>query len=166
MVEKHRRSFAKAVSWRITGTLDTVLIAFLVTGKLRLAISIGFVEVFTKIFLFYLHERLWNKCAFGRKEEQGTVMSGDLANLTDEELTYLDRADDALPTAKHYVRGLVAEVRRHRALLSKIGGMQASMNVETTGLYRFEAPWVFADGEKRLSVAEVIRRQLGVKEIP
>lgn len=66
MADKHYRSFAKAVSWRVTGTLDTMLISFLVTGKLKLAISIGFIEVFTKIALFYLHERLWNKLPFGR----------------------------------------------------------------------------------------------------
>ncbi len=66
MVEKHYRSFVKAVSWRVTGTLDTILISFLVTGQVKLAISIGFIEVFTKIGLFYAHERLWNKLSFGR----------------------------------------------------------------------------------------------------
>jgi uncharacterized membrane protein len=66
MVEKHYRSFVKAVSWRATGTIDTMVISFLVTGQLKLAISIGFIEVFTKIFLFYAHERLWNKLSFGR----------------------------------------------------------------------------------------------------
>ena len=66
MVEKHYRSFVKAVSWRATGTLDTIVISFLVTGQVKLAISIGFIEVFTKIGLFYAHERLWNKLSFGR----------------------------------------------------------------------------------------------------
>jgi len=64
--EAHWRSMAKAVSWRITGTLDTVLISWLITRRLTWAVSIGFVEVFTKITLFYLHERLWNRIPHGR----------------------------------------------------------------------------------------------------
>ncbi len=65
-VDKHYRSFLKAVSWRVTGTLDTIFISFLVTGQVRLAISIGFVELFTKIGFFYLHERIWTKIPLGR----------------------------------------------------------------------------------------------------
>jgi uncharacterized membrane protein len=57
---------AKAVSWRITGTLDTILISYLITGKANLAISIGFVELFTKIGLYYVHERVWNRITFGK----------------------------------------------------------------------------------------------------
>ena len=66
LVEKHYRSLLKAVSWRATGTLDTILISFLVTGKIKLAVSIGFIELFTKIALFYLHERMWTKISLGR----------------------------------------------------------------------------------------------------
>ncbi len=66
LVEKHWRSLLKAISWRTTGTVDTIIISFLITGKIKLAVSIGFVEVFTKVSLFYLHERLWNKIPLGR----------------------------------------------------------------------------------------------------
>lgn len=55
------KSLAKAVSWRIVGTIDTMFISFMITGKLTLAISIGGIEVFSKIFLYYLHERIWEK---------------------------------------------------------------------------------------------------------
>jgi uncharacterized membrane protein len=64
--EKHYRSLVKALSWRVTGTMDTILISFLITGQAKWAISIGFVELFTKIFLYYVHERIWNKLSFGR----------------------------------------------------------------------------------------------------
>lgn len=66
MTEKPYRSLVKAVSWRVTGTADTILISFLITGQVKAAISIGFVELFTKIFLYYCHERIWNKLTFGR----------------------------------------------------------------------------------------------------
>jgi uncharacterized membrane protein len=72
MADKPYRSIVKAISWRATGTVDTILISFLVTGQVKMAISIGLVELFTKIFLYYVHERIWNKLSFGRvkgKEE-------------------------------------------------------------------------------------------------
>ncbi len=68
VAEKHYRSLLKAISWRATGSLDTILISFLVTGKIKLALFIGFVELFTKIALFYVHERVWNKIPLGRAE--------------------------------------------------------------------------------------------------
>ncbi len=70
-VDKHYRSLVKAVSWRVTGTFDTVVISYLITGRIRWALSIGFVELFTKVSLYYLHERLWNKFSFGRKPLPG-----------------------------------------------------------------------------------------------
>lgn len=66
MHEKSYRSFLKAVSWRITGTLDTVLISFIISGDIKIAASIGLVEVFTKMTLYYFHERLWNKIKLGK----------------------------------------------------------------------------------------------------
>jgi uncharacterized membrane protein len=70
MADKHYRSFIKAVSWRATGTIDTIVISFLVTGKVKLALSIGFVELFTKIALFYVHERIWDKIPLGRVKKE------------------------------------------------------------------------------------------------
>jgi len=61
------RSFLKTLSWRIVGTLDTILIAFLITGKVEQALSIGFVEWGTKMFLYFFHERAWNRISWGKK---------------------------------------------------------------------------------------------------
>jgi len=66
MNEKRYRGIIKAVSWRIIGTFDTFFISFLITGKFKLALSISFFEVFTKITLFYVHERMWNRINIGR----------------------------------------------------------------------------------------------------
>jgi uncharacterized membrane protein len=65
-MDTHSRSFAKAVSWRITGTLDTVLLSWLITGSINLAAAIGVTEVITKSLLYYLHERAWVRVGFGR----------------------------------------------------------------------------------------------------
>ena len=66
MSEHHRRSLAKAISWRITGTVDTFLISWLITGELALAGGIAATEVVTKIVLYWLHERAWNRVSWGR----------------------------------------------------------------------------------------------------
>jgi uncharacterized membrane protein len=64
--EAHARSFIKAVSWRITGSMDTFIISLLVTGKIGLAGTIATVEVITKIALYYFHERVWAFIPWGR----------------------------------------------------------------------------------------------------
>lgn len=61
------RSFVKALTWRTTGTLDTFLISLLITKKPFIAASIASIEVLTKIFLYYFHERIWNRISWGRK---------------------------------------------------------------------------------------------------
>ena len=55
MADKHYRSLVKAVSWRLTGSVDTMIISFIITGKLKWALTISGVELFTKIGLYYLH---------------------------------------------------------------------------------------------------------------
>jgi len=62
--ESHRRSILKAVSWRVLGTFDTFILSWIITGQVHLAVAIGGVEVFTKMLLYYLHERAWVR--FGR----------------------------------------------------------------------------------------------------
>jgi len=64
--EKPIRSIAKAVSWRILGTIDTILIAWLITGQVTMALSIGSIEVVTKMVLYFFHERLWNIIKWGK----------------------------------------------------------------------------------------------------
>ena len=67
MHEQKRRSILKAISWRIIGTLDTFLISFLITGKIKFAISISGIELLTKFSLYFMHERIWNKIKFGKE---------------------------------------------------------------------------------------------------
>ena len=58
--DAHRRSVAKAASWRTLATADTFLISWLITGRAATAGGIAATEVLTKVVLFYLHERGWN----------------------------------------------------------------------------------------------------------
>ena len=60
------KSILKAITWRIVGTADTIFISYLLTGKAIIAFSIGSVEVFSKMFLYFLHERAWEMVRWGR----------------------------------------------------------------------------------------------------
>ncbi len=60
------KSILKAVTWRMVGTADTIIISYLLTGKAIIAFSIGSIEVFTKMFLYFIHERLWEQLRWGR----------------------------------------------------------------------------------------------------
>ncbi|MBB6612668.1 DUF2061 domain-containing protein [Pontibacter sp. Tf4] len=55
------KSVGKAISWRVLGTFDTILISYIITGELKMAFSIGSIEVFSKIGLYYVHERVWER---------------------------------------------------------------------------------------------------------
>ncbi len=69
MKEKNYRSFVKSLSYRVTGTIATFIISFLVTGEVKFALSIMSVDFISKIGIFYLHERVWDKIKFGRIKE-------------------------------------------------------------------------------------------------
>ena len=62
--DSSKKSILKAFSWRVLGTLDTIIISYIITGEIKSAISIGGIEVFTKVILYYFHERAWNKIKF------------------------------------------------------------------------------------------------------
>ncbi len=66
LAERPIRSLAKALSWRVTGSIDTMLLSWLFTGDLSVAAAIGLTEVVTKMALYYLHERAWNRIPLGR----------------------------------------------------------------------------------------------------
>ena len=58
-VDSHGRALTKAVTWRAVGTLDTFLWSLFITGHASWAGAIAATEIGTKIFLFYVHERVW-----------------------------------------------------------------------------------------------------------
>jgi uncharacterized membrane protein len=72
-MDTRSRSFAKALSWRVTGSIDTMVISLIITGSVKLAAAIGFTEVLTKSLLYYFHERIWLRVPYGRVPPSVTV---------------------------------------------------------------------------------------------
>ena len=64
--ESSLRSVIKSISWRVIGTLDTLVVSYFVTGEVVLATSIASVDFLTKMVLYFFHERFWNRIKWGR----------------------------------------------------------------------------------------------------
>ena len=63
-----KRSLLKTLTWRTIGTMDTILIAFVIFGDVSAAAAVGFTELFTKMFLYYFHERAWSWSDWGLED--------------------------------------------------------------------------------------------------
>jgi uncharacterized membrane protein len=61
-----RRSVIKTISWRITGSSATFLIAYLISGNMSIAGTIAVIQLTANTILYYIHERIWNKIRWGR----------------------------------------------------------------------------------------------------
>jgi uncharacterized membrane protein len=62
-----RRSLVKTISWRLTGSSATFLIAYLLIGNFAVAGVIGITQMITNTILYYVHERVWNKIQWGQQ---------------------------------------------------------------------------------------------------
>ena len=64
-LESRKRHLAKTLTWRFIGTLDTMIIAWVISGNPITGLKIGVAEVLTKMLLYYMHERVWYKFNYG-----------------------------------------------------------------------------------------------------
>ena len=69
--DSHFRSIVKAVSWRVTGSVDTFVLSFIFTGSVKVAGSIAGAEAITKMILYYLHERAWSVILWDQRGPTG-----------------------------------------------------------------------------------------------
>jgi uncharacterized membrane protein len=65
-METNKRSLVKTVTWRITGSSATFLIAYLMIGNFAIAGAIGVTQLISNTILYYIHERIWNIFKWGR----------------------------------------------------------------------------------------------------
>jgi len=72
--ETKKRSILKALSWRTWATITTAIIVFLFTGEFALAITVGLIEVFVKMGLYFFHERFWQRVRWGKKDIPAFVL--------------------------------------------------------------------------------------------
>tara|TARA_R110000803_G_C11828439_1_gene302938 strand:+ start:293 stop:502 length:210 start_codon:yes stop_codon:yes gene_type:complete len=66
----YKRHLLKTITWRIVGTIDTVILSGVLTGSWVMGLTIGGVEIITKMVLYFFHERAWYKfSSFGLKKK-------------------------------------------------------------------------------------------------
>jgi len=61
-----KRTIIKTSTWRVTASLTTFVIAWVLTGDLLIGATIGSIEAIAKIFLYYFHERIWNNISWAK----------------------------------------------------------------------------------------------------
>ncbi len=126
-IETKRRSLVKAVSWRILATTITTGIVYALFGRLDLAVAAGVIESTSKIVMYFVHERIWERIGFGRKKVKpfvlwftGLPLSGKtaIADVVYEKL----KRNDKLPLQRldsREIREMIPELgfdRRDRIL--------------------------------------------------
>ena len=73
------RHLAKTITWRVVGTVDTILVGWMVSGDATMGLTIGGFEMASKTLLYYFHERAWFR--YGRLGREST----DDTNATDQD---------------------------------------------------------------------------------
>lgn len=69
--QTHKRHLFKTITWRIVGSVDTFILAWIVTGNPFSGFKISVAEVTTKMVLYYIHEEVWYKVNFGLEKFRG-----------------------------------------------------------------------------------------------
>ena len=72
-----KRHLAKTITWRIVGTIDTMIIGWLITGNPITGLKIGGIELITKMILYFLHERIWFKMNLGLPQRDSNKKVND-----------------------------------------------------------------------------------------
>lgn len=64
-MDTHSRSLMKTVSWRLTATVITTGVTYLLTGRADLALTVGVADTVSKFVIYYIHERVWTRVRYG-----------------------------------------------------------------------------------------------------
>lgn len=65
-MEHPKRSLVKALTWRVIAFLVTIIAVYIYTRDIKESLVVGIGANTVKIFLYYIHERIWNKVEYGR----------------------------------------------------------------------------------------------------
>lgn len=95
MADSRIRHLAKTITWRIVGTIDTMLLAWVISGSPVTGLKIGAAEVVTKMILYYLHERVWYRINFGLDRRKERKRRLERAESVSENIIYQNFKIDA-----------------------------------------------------------------------
>tara|TARA_B100001063_G_C16479655_1_gene411893 strand:+ start:98 stop:505 length:408 start_codon:yes stop_codon:yes gene_type:complete len=70
VTNSNKRHFLKTITWRIIGTVSTIILSFWIWGDSAQSFQIGGAETLTKTILYYFHEKFWYRLSFGLKNKR------------------------------------------------------------------------------------------------
>jgi len=65
--ERHKRTIAKSITWRIIAFSSSLIILYIITGNWETSFYHSLIIHTVKTILYYIHERLWNNSNFGQE---------------------------------------------------------------------------------------------------
>lgn len=109
------RHIAKTLSWRVVGTVDTMVLAWIISGDPMVGLKVGAIEVVTKMILYYLHEKIWYTSNFGLDQRKSNI-NPDNKNV------------NIFPKAYAVDRNMRSKLKDHRACVLWFTGLSVSWN--------------------------------------
>jgi adenylylsulfate kinase len=90
-----KRHLLKTISWRIVGSIDTMILGWIITGHISTGAKIGGMEMATKMLLYFFHERAWYKIKFGipSRAIKAQVIKDENANKLFAQTTKISRTE-------------------------------------------------------------------------
>ena len=68
-----KRHIAKSISWRLIGTIDTFIFAWLLTGEIQDGLNLSVITTLTKFIWYYIHERYWFSLSFSNSNKRHII---------------------------------------------------------------------------------------------
>ena len=68
-METNWRSIVKTVTWRLTGRSATFAVSYAIVGSFAVSSTIALVQLTLNTALYYIHERIWSRIAWGQQNE-------------------------------------------------------------------------------------------------
>ena len=68
-----KRHVAKSLSWRFIGSLDTLLLAWLVIGNFNDGLNVSLISTITKLVWYYIHEQIWFKSSMADSNKRHII---------------------------------------------------------------------------------------------
>ena len=62
--DSHKKSIAKAISWRVLASFVIFVLVYFITGEMFISINVTMMDIVLKIILYYFHERAWMNIHF------------------------------------------------------------------------------------------------------
>ncbi len=84
--ETKTRSVVKSIVWRLLCIVVSIIVSFFLTGNWDIAVAIGTIYNVITMILYYFHERMWNKIAWGIKSPGKKTKNQSLQNYSSNPL--------------------------------------------------------------------------------